>query len=1013
MCRRVVLVSLCLLALAAVAAAQTQITTGVVQGTVVDSSGAVLPGVSAEVRNADTGLLRTLVTDARGRYVFLQLPPGPYTVTFSLPGFATLVRENVAVTVGQAVRLDVTMRVSGVAETVIVSTQGPTVETTRTAAATTLNQTTVETTPILGRKFEDLLTLTPGVSVVQGPDGDEITFAGQRGVFNNISLDGGDYNNGFFGEQMGGQRAAIDITLDAVKEFQVIATGAPAEFGRSAGGVVNVITKSGTNETAGSLFHYQRLEALTSNTSDGKSLTDFRRGQSGGTIGGPLKKDQAFYFLAVEGIRENLLRPNLSEAIGAPCPVATPTLAANEAAINSNPDCQRLALLAFFRTARNQDEGQPVKHTIDNNALLAKFDLSISQSHNLSASYNFNYSKNTNQTFDVETYGNSANGTEGPSKIQVLNVNLFSALSATKVNEFHVTYSREDRPRSAAPSNVPADTGMGFAPSFRFGNPFFLAPNVDELVERYQFKNNVTMVMGAHTVKFGGEWMYTSNYQVFRGFFKGRYLFDSVTGFLRYASPPAPGGYGPYTVGCSNGTYVTAPASCPAGATATGGPLLFYLQSTSPDGIARDAAGESDIVNHEFSVFVQDKWQVTPALTVNYGLRWDAQLMPDTVDPKTTAYARFLGDSRFPSDGTIPDQLAQFQPRLGLAWDVRGDGKSVIRASGGLYNARQNMLSQVGSVTTNGIQQKSDFRNTAFTAFADMPTWPNLLAPSATPPGSFPLFTGVRVFDRDYRNPRIMTLNVAFEQEVAPDWAVYADFTYARGRHLTRFLNYNAHGTGVAATQPATRDTTTYTGANPFEPYLGDVFVTSSRGKGLYRGATFGVRKRLSHKYQFEANYVLAKDEDDDSNERDPFTDRSFNFYDLGQDYGPSDRDIRHKFNLFSYVELPGQINFNIRVQGRTAQPITTSPRVLNGKDRGRNWDRKDNAYFSVDWRLQRPFRFGGRYALIPMIEMFNTFNNENNINPLSTVALFNFDGFLRQGVGDPRQWQIAIKVTF
>src|SRR5207342_2323329 len=163
--------------------------------------------------------------------------------------------------------------------------------------------------PILGRKFEDLLTLTPGVSVVQGPDGDEITFAGQRGIFNNISLDGGDYTNGFFGEQVGGQRAAIDITLDAVKEFQVIATGASAEFGHTAGGVVNVITKSGTNQIKGSLFHYQRVEPLT----------DFHREQFGGTVGGPLVKDKAFYFLALEGVRENLLRPNLSETIGAPC----------------------------------------------------------------------------------------------------------------------------------------------------------------------------------------------------------------------------------------------------------------------------------------------------------------------------------------------------------------------------------------------------------------------------------------------------------------------------------------------------------------------------------------------------------------------------------------------------------------------------------------------------------------------------------------------------------------------
>jgi hypothetical protein len=173
------------------------------------------------------------------------------------------------------------------------------------------------------------------------------------------------------------------------------------------------------------------------------------------------------------------------------------------------------------------------------------------------------------------------------------------------------------------------------------------------------------------------------------------------------------------------------------------------------------------------------------------------------------------------------------------------------------------------------------------------------------------------------------------------------------------------------------------------------------------------VRKRFSQQYQFEANYVLSKDEDDDSNERDPFTDRSFNFYDLSLDYGPSDRDIRHKFNFFTYAELPARVLVNVRVQARTAQPITTSPRVLNGEDRGRNWDRKDNGYFSLDWRLQRPFTVGKDAQIIPSVEMFNTFNNANNVNPLSTPALFNFDGFLRQGVGDPRQMQIAVKITF
>jgi len=997
------------IAFTAPAAAQTQITTAVIEGVVVDASGAVVPGVDVEVRNVDTNLTRSLQTDREGRFAALQLPSGRYKVTFTLSGFATLVQENVEVSVGQSLRLSPQMKPSGVAETVNVTVQAPTVDISRTAVTSTLDATTISTTPILGRKFEDLLTLTPGVSVVQGPDGDEITFSGQRGVFNNISLDGGDFNNGFFGEQVGGQRAAIDVTLDAVKEFQVVASGANAEFGRTAGGVVNVITKSGTNQTHGSLFHFQRLESLTSNTSDGNPLDDFHREQFGATAGGPVVKNKVFYFGAVEGIRERLLRPNLSAAIGTPCPVATPTLAGNEALINSSADCQRVALINFFKTSRGQDEGQPVAHTVNNSALLGKVDWVLNLRNNLSVSYNFNYSKNENQTFDVATYGTSANGTEGPSKINLLNVNLYTTVSATRLNEFHVTLSRESRPRSSTPSNVPADTGIGFGPSFRFGNPYFLATGVDELVKRFQVKDNFTIVEGGHTVKAGAEWVHTNNTQVFPGFFEGRYLFDSVAGFLRYASPAAPGGFGPNTIGCSNGSYVTLPAGCPAGTTTTGGPLLFYLQSSSPDGIARAAAGASDINNEEISLFVQDKWHAARGLTIDYGFRWDAQLMPKTVDPKTTVYASFLGDPRFPSDGTIPDQWKQFQPRGGFAWDIGQTGKTVVRGSAGLYYARQNMLSQVGSVTTNGIEQKSDFRSSGST---DMPVWPNLLPPTPVAPGTFPLFTGIRVFDRDYQNPRIVSANVAFERELMPSMSAYVDFTVAKGTRLTRFFNYNVHGTAAASTQPASRDTTTYTGANPFELQLGDVFVTTSKGRALYRGATFGVRKRYSQRYQFELNYVLAKDEDDDSNERDPFTERTFNFYDLSLDYGPSDRDIRHKVNFFTYADLPGHLLLNLRMQGRTAQPITTSPRVLNGVDRGRNWDRKDNQYFSFDWRLQRPFSFG-RTQLIPSIEMFNTFNNDNNVNPLTTVALFNFDGFLRQGVGDPRQVQLALRMTF
>jgi hypothetical protein len=978
--------------------AQSQITTGQIEGLVQDTNGAVMPGVNIEVKNSATGLLRNVTTNEDGRFVVLALPPGNYSVTASKQGFATTIMENALLTVGQTLGANFSLKVSEVAETVIVTTV-PTVDTVKTQVSSTINETAVSTTPILGRKFEDLLTLTPGVSITQGPDGDEINFAGQRGIFNNVSLDGGDYNNGFFGEQLGGQRAAIDITLEAVKEFQVVATGASAEFGRTAGGVINVITKSGTNDVHGSGFYFQRFEGLTANTSDGKPLKDFHREQYGATVGGPFKKDKAFYFLAFEGVRENLERANLSEPIGAtPCPIAAPTIIANEALINGNEDCQRLALINFIHTTRGQDEGLPVLHKINNQAFFAKTDFQLNNANQLAISYNFDYSKNTNQTFDVSTYGNSANGIEGPSKINVIRMNLFTTISPTKLNEAHFSYARELRPRAAIDSNVPADTAMGFATTFRFGFPFFLEPGVDELLWRTQAKDNFSVVTGNHNVKFGGEWLHTLNDQVFRGFFTGRYIFDSVTGFLRYASPTAAGGFGPNVVGCSNGSFVTAPATCPGGAT-TGGPLLLYLQGAGLTGPATDAAGASKIKNEDIAFFGQDSWKIWQNFTLNYGLRWEAQIFPEpVVPPSQTAYGIFLHDPRFPSDGTLPSQKKEFQPRLGFAWDISKVGKSVLRASSGVYYARQNMLSQVGSITTNGVQQQTIFLNTPIiSSGVPGPVWPNVVAPpsSVVPCAAggisnpFPCFSGVRVFSRDYANPRIYTTNVGFEQELATDWSLYLDYTHSKGVHLTRFLNVNRN--------------------NFFSPFLGETMVTSAVGKSVYDGFTVGMRKRFSRRYQLEWNYTFAKDKDDDSNERDPFTDRAFDINNLQLDYAYSDRDIRHKFNFFTYIEMGWGFEGNFRVQGRTAQPITPAVRTATN----RNSERKDNEYFSFDWRIQRPFKINDRFSIIPIVEMFNTFNNANNINPLVTPGLFNFDGFLRQGVGDPRQVQLAVKLTF
>ena len=380
-----------------------------------------------------------------------------------------------------------------------------------------------------------------------------------------------------------------------------------------------------------------------------------------------------------------------------------------------------------------------------------------------------------------------------------------------------------------------------------------------------------------------------------------------------------------------------------------------------------------------------------------------------------TAYGPFLGNPLFPSDGTLHNQKALFQPRLGFAWDLFGNQKSVLRASAGIFNGHQNMLSQVGSITTNGAQQFTIFSKTDFIrlGFGAAPAWPSQVTPSGS--GLQP-FSGVRVFDKHYANPRIYTANVGFEQEIYPNWAIYTDFTWSKGVHMTSFYNINGDGAFFlgAVNGGYYADDGTFVPAGTFSPELGDVFVTNSRGKSLYRGFTLGMRKRFSQHFQMEWNYTLSEDLDNDSNERDPFNDFRIDPRRPERDYHFSSRDQRHKFNFYTYAELPANVNLNLRFQAHTPQPVTTSTCAADPTftcRRNSTW--KDTAYTSFDWRVMRPFKIGERMSLIPMVEMFNTFNSKNNVNPLTSPALFSFDGFLRQGVGDPRQVQLAVKFAF
>jgi hypothetical protein len=1013
--------------------AQVQATNGSIQGSVTDAGGGLIPGAAVEADETDTGTIHNAVTDASGHFDFPSLPPGGYVVKIGKPGFATVLQKNLSLTVGSTISLKPSLKVASNNETIVVNS-APLIDELNVSSTTTLGEATIATTPVLGRKFEDLLTLTPGVSIVQGPDGDEININGQRGIFNNISLDGGDYNNGFFGEQSGGQRAAVDITLEAVKEFQVVASGANAEFGRTGGGVINVITKSGTNKLHGSLFEYQRLEALTGDTSDGTPLTNFHREQFGGSIGGAIKKDKLFFFGAGEGINENLQRANLSQYNAtaldtpSPCSVTDPVFGSNitDPEIAANADCQRQVLINFYKTNFNENDGLPVDHVVHNGSFFGRLDWNITPKNLFYASYNFDYSRNPNQTFDVATYGTTANGVEGPAHISTLNGNLVTTLNDHMLNEAHMTYGFETRPRSPIDPNAVPDTGIGFGnnQAFRFGQPFFLGPGSSETFYHLDAKDNFTLTKGKHSIKFGGEFLYSHNVQVFDGFALGRYFFGDTVGFLHYANPAPGDAFGPNVQLCDDGSYSQ---ECSGGS-----PLALYLQDlgTQP-GETVQQAGYSSIANKEPSLYAQDTWKVSSRLTLNYGLRWDAQFFPQLIVPVSqTAYAPYVNNPAypdFPSNGTLPNQKKEFQPRFGFVYDIFGTGKSSLRGSAGIFNARQNMLTEVGAITTNGYQQESISEYSGL----GNPTYPGFFTLTPQQQADGAAGASVTVFDKNYHNPRIYTYNVGFDQQVKSNFVVFADLTLSKGVYLTTFLNPNVSGPVIFPTSdPLTNsDTVTYSGPAPFST-LGAITDTASRAKSLYRGATIGVRKPMSHHYMFEAEYTYSIDKDTDSNERDPFTFRYANYFNLGAEYSNSDRDERHKFNAYGLGDLPLGFKTNVRVQSHSAEPETDSgeavpgaapcsfenspTRFVEGIDCGRNHLRKDNQYFTLDFGIARPFHFhDGKFALEPRAEVFNTTNSKNLINPLSSPALFNFDGFLRTGVGDPLQAQLALRFTF
>jgi hypothetical protein len=935
--------------------AQSQSTTGLIQGTVTDQNGAVVSGATVTIKNTDTGFERTVTTNSEGFFSAPLLPLGKYKVSATGKGFATSVVES-QLTVGQTLNLPIALKVGGSTDVVtITENDSQPVETARTELNTLLNNKSVENLPISRRDFSKFAQLTPGVSIVQGPDGDEITINGQKGIQNNFSIDGADANNPFFGEQRGGQRPAFTVSLESIKEFQVVPVGASAEFGRSSGGFINAVTKSGTNEFSGSAFVYFRNQSLSSQNPDAVAANlpteDFRNYQFGGNVGGPIKKDKAFFFVAYE----------------------------RNDGLSNKPNSINPTLANIFATRFNSPGEQGIiERTNVADVVLGKVDVNINKNNLLTLRHNFSRAEQVNGTFDVPTWGRSANGRE-TSKSNSFIGQLVTNFSSNLLNEFRFQYAKEERPRFYDGPDLP-DTTIGTfdgSISYRFGRPFFLpVPSNDT---RWQFTDNFTVIQGNHTIKFGADINRVNVAQTFIGFARGRYIFaaptigQAISGFQDYI----------------NGVSASA--------------LQLYLQFAPIGNRTVQQAGTQSFNVFEPGIYVQDNWNVRQNLTLNLGFRWEGQFQPDPINaPSATRYGQFLNDPRFPSDGSIPDFKDGYQPRLGLSWSPGKDGKTAIRLGAGMFYARIPGLVLAGPRNTDGAIAGNIFFANFLCGGAGLggcPAFPGIV-PTA---GFTPFNPGIAVFAKDFKNPRTIQYSASVERELVKDLNLLVAYNYAKTTRLTTFIN-RGDGRLYAG------------GVSPFERAngsgVGEIRSTESSGKSLYQGLTFTMNKRFSNKFQFQANYLLSFDKSSDDNERDPFTFRYADPRNLTPEFNWSDRDQRHRFNAFATFELPYQITVSPIVQMRSAQPTSVVNRGTFPNIVQRNTLRLKNEFYTLDFRVGKVFKFGEKMSLEGIFEAFNLFNNRNQ-RSLPRPLTFNFDGTVTAGFGEPRQAQIGLRFKF
>lgn len=887
---------------------------GTILGTVTDASGAVVSGAKVTVKNAATGLERSTQTSADGSYSLPELPLGSYTVTITQSGFQTSVTTGVEVNVATERRVDAQLKTGKVEQRVEVTGEElPQVETTSAQLGGTLTTQTIENIPVNGRDYTKLIFLNPGIAgspdqITDSPGSfGEFSMNGSRGRSNNFLLDGTDMNDGYRNNPaineagVFGDPATI-LPIDAVAELRVL-SNYEAEYGRNSGAVVNIVTKSGTNQWHGSALEYWRsgqLGARNFFNFEPNPKNPFLNNQFGGSFGGPIIKDKTFFYVNYEGQRESGAQSGTS-CVPDPAVIADTEQAILDGGGTLNSVTQALLARNPFPapnipgatsdtagcSTNNLSGATRFKNRVD--SLIAKVDHNFNASNLLTGRYYFGDSDQSFPFAQLAAGLLPGFNTVTPTRVQLVSLSYVKVVNSSQVNEARLGWNRfaegffpEDQ--SFQPSSIGLDTGVGAfdggLPGISIGN--FSAIGATHTLPRqrvdanWHFIDNYSWKMGRHDVKFGYEFRRTTITQMLDQDFRGSLTFDDLTTFLE--GLPSDGGQ------------------------ARGNTLRHTAENSH-------------------SLYIQDSWRWTPRLTLNFGLRWDYF---GVVSEKNGLFYRFDpagGGGTVPTGQLYDKDYNNFAPRIGFAYDLHGTGKTVLRGGWGIFYDAFAQDIFIGHAPWNCVYcPGAAYAGVGPAAISSLGLNPLVQSAPGLDP-STPVFDPLSITPLgDFfgaaphlRTPYVQNFNLNIQQALSNKAVLQIGYVGTKGTKLFRFRDINQPsqaaitacdlGVTCGGDQPAING---YGVPRPF-PNLFYINQEESAATSMYHALQTSLRVNSWHGLSSQANFVWSHSIDDASDSEDftPNQAQPTNSLNPAGERGNSSFDIRRRFTWNFVYEFP------------------------------------------------------------------------------------------------------------